>query len=335
MKVAVLGAGAIGGWLAAALAEAGVSVSVVARGATLQAIRQHGLRVQRDGRLHHFAVIAGAGHELGVQDFVIVATKAQDVPRALPDLQLLLGPQTAVVSAVNGIPWWFLQDLTGPLRDTTLESVDPGGRIAAAIDAPRSIGCVVHARVSRPEPGLVQVGGVDRLLFGEPSGSASARVQWLVDAFVRAGLPTLSSATIRSDIWSKLWGNMTMNPLSALARASTGRLLEDADVNALCLKMMEEMAACGRTLGLSLPISSAERMNVTRRLGDFKPSMLQDVESGLPLEFAPQLGAIVELAQRQAVPTPFCCGVLGLVRLLSDTLQQSVRPQALSSAGST
>lgn len=320
MKVAVLGAGAIGCWLAGALAEAGASVSIVARGASLQALQTHGLRVWQGETLKQYSLPAGCGVELGPQDFVIIATKAQDVAAALPELQPMLGVHTAVVSALNGLPWWFTQRFAGPLDNQVLQAVDPQGALAAALDASRAIGAVVHASASRVGPGEVRVGKVDKLIFGEPSGASSPRLEWLVQQFTRAGITTLSSDNIRREVWAKLWGNMNMNPLSALTRATTGRLLDDPDLQQLALHMMEEMATCGARIGLPFSMSAAERMAVTRKLGDFKTSMLQDVESGGALEYLPQLGAVVEVARRLDVPAPYCSAVLGLIRQLANSL---------------
>jgi 2-dehydropantoate 2-reductase len=320
MKAAVLGAGAIGGWLAAALAEAGVATSVVARGASLAAIRGQGLRLARDGVEKSYAVSAGPATELGAQDVVIVATKAQDVARALPDLLPLLGSDTMVVSALNGVPWWFTQQFPGPLNDCVLESVDPAGAVARAIAPQRTVGCVVHASTARTAPGCIRVNKADKLIFGEPGGIVSDRVRWLAETFARSGITTVASDNIRLDTWAKLWGNMNMNPISALTRATTGRMLGDPEIRELCLRMMEEMAAAGARIGLPFAMSAADRMAVTLKLGDFRTSMLNDLENGAPLEYEPQLGAVVEIARRAGTPAPFCAAVLGLVRQLSASV---------------
>ena len=316
-KVAVLGAGAIGGWLAAALAEAGVPVAVVARGATLAALRQHGLCINRGGSGQVYRVAAGSSAELGPQDLVIIATKSQDVGRALPDLLPLLHASTTIVAALNGVPWWFNQRFAGPLQDVVLQSVDPDGAIATAIAAERAVGCVVHASVTRTAPGCISVGKADRLIFGEPAGGSSGRVQWLAETFARSGVKSTVSDNIRMDVWAKLWGNMNMNPISALTRAGTARMLADAEVRALCLRMMEEMAAVGARIGLPFAMSASERMAITLKLGDFRTSMLQDLDHGASLEYQPQLGAVVEIARQAGVAAPYCESVLGLIRQLS------------------
>jgi 2-dehydropantoate 2-reductase len=293
MKLAILGIGSIGGWLAGALAGAGVEPKLVARGATLEALRSRGLCVERDGSQRCYSLPAGPASAFGPQDYIILAVKAQQLSAALADLRPLLGADSCVVSAMNGIPWWFFSGL---------------------------LGCVVHASARLLAPGHVKVNSVDRLVFGEPGGQISERVQSLSDAFSRAGLVSNISANVRFDIWTKLWGNMNINPLSALARASTGRLLGDPDVRQLCLNMMAEMAETGAQLGLTLQLSPPERMAMTRKLGDFRPSMLQDIDAGRELEYQAQLGAVVEIARRLDVPAPFCASVLGLTRLLSQSV---------------
>jgi 2-dehydropantoate 2-reductase len=320
-KVAVLGAGGIGGWLAGALAEVGVDVSVVARGATLTAIRERGLRLTRDGKETTYRLAAGSSTELGAQDLVIIATKGQDVTRALPDIAPLLHAKTTVVSALNGLPWWFTQRFPGPLNNVVLESVDPGGAVAAAIAPERAVGCVVHASAAQTAPGCIRIAKLDTLFFGEPDGHISQRVQWLADTFARSGVKTVASTNIRLETWAKLWGNMNMNPLGALSRSTTVAMLDDPDVNKLCLYMMEEMAEAGKCIGLPFAMSAAERMVVTRKLGAIRPSMLNDLDNGAALEWAPQIGAVVEVAQRAGVPAPFCESVLGLTRLLSNAVE--------------
>jgi 2-dehydropantoate 2-reductase len=234
-----------------------------------------------------------------------------------PQLTPLLGPSTVVISGTNGIPWWFFQDFGGPLKDQALASVDPDGSQARAFPRERVLGSVVHASARVKAPGQVQVAAADRFILGEPSGVLSARVGDVVQALRAGGISAQASEHIRDDVWAKLWGNMNMNPLSALTRSGTGKLLADPDVRALCIRMMEEMEQCGRILQLEMSMTPDERIDVTRRLGDFRTSMLADVESGRQLEIAPQLGAVVEIAERLGVPAPFCRSILGLTRLLS------------------
>lgn len=314
---AIVGAGAIGAWLADALGFAGWRVSMVARGETLAALRAVGLTVDGPAgpRLSHPA--AGPAADLGVQDYVVLAVKAHSLPGLAPQLAPLFGPATVVISATNGIPWWFFDDFGGPLENQILESVDPDGAQARSFPRGRVLGSVVHASVRVTAPARAQVVAADRFILGEPTGAVSARARHVVEALRAGGINAQASEHIRDEVWAKLWGNMNMNPVSALTRSGTSRMLADADVRALCVRMMEEMQQCGRHLRLNSSMTAAQRIDVTQRLGDFRTSMLSDVEAGRPLELAPQLGAIVEIAQRLDVPAPFCRSILGLARLLS------------------
>jgi 2-dehydropantoate 2-reductase len=314
---AIVGAGAIGGWLADALDRAGWRVSLIARGATLEALRGEGLAVWRAGELRRSHPEAGSAAQFGPQDFVFLAVKAHHLPELAPQLAPLIGPCTAVVSATNGIPWWFFQEFGGPLADTRLDSVDPTGSQVRAFPRGSALGAVVHATARVTAPARIEVVAADRLIVGEPGGAPSERVREVTGALRSGGINALASSQIRDEVWGKLWGNMNMNPLSALTRSGTARLLADADVRALCARMMGEMQQCGRLLGLDGSRSADERIEVTRRLGDFRTSMLADVEAGRPLELAPQLGAVVEIAGRLGVAAPYCRSILALARLLS------------------
>jgi 2-dehydropantoate 2-reductase len=315
-RCAIVGAGAIGSWLADALDRAGWEVSLVARGETLAALQAEGLRVEQGGVIRRSHPRTGAPAELGTQDVVFLTVKAQVLPGLAGQLMPLFDDRTLVVSGTNGIPWWFFQGFGGPLRDQTLQSVDPGGAVARAMPRERTLGSVVHAAVSVTAPGCARVVGVDRLLVGEPDGSVTPRVQHVVAALSAGGIAAEASLRIRHEVWAKLWGNMNMNPLSALTRSGTGTLLGDPDVRDLCLKMMEEMQRCGEILDLRLGVTALERIATTRRLGNFRTSMLADLEGGRELEYAPQLGAVVEIAERLGVQTPQCRAILGLIRLL-------------------
>ena len=230
-KICIYGAGAIGGWLGARLAAQGVTVSAVARGATLAALRTHGLRLREagaDGAVAEraFAVQASdSPFDLGPQDLVIVAVKAPAMAEVARAIAPLLGPDTAVLTAMNGVPWWFLQGFGGPLAGTRLESVDPGGAIAQAIDARRVIGCVVHASCSVDEPGVIRRHFGNGLIVGEPAGGDTPRLASLAALLRQAGFDTTVSAQIQKDVWYKLWGNMTINPISAFTGATADRIL--------------------------------------------------------------------------------------------------------------
>jgi 2-dehydropantoate 2-reductase len=319
-SVAMVGAGAIGGWLADAFDRAGWQVGIVARGATLAALRTSGLRVECDGDVRHSSPRAGSPEELGVHDYLLLTVKAQALPSLAPSLAPLIGAETLVISATNGIPWWFFLGFTGPLENVGLQSVDPTGSQRAVFPQERSLGAVVHASVRVLAPARCRVVAADRLLLGEPAGPPRERTLQLVAALRRGGINALLSSGIRAEIWAKLWGNMNMNPLSALTRSGTAALLADADVRALCLAMMEEMHACGLRLGLAGESTAQERIAVTQRLGDFKTSMLADLEAGRPLEFLPQLGAVVEIAERLGEPAPYCRAILSLTRLRARSL---------------
>jgi 2-dehydropantoate 2-reductase len=316
-SIAIVGAGAIGSWLADAVDRAGWRVSLVARGATLENLRAGGLRVARGGESRVSRPRAGSAQELGVQDFVALTVKAQYLPELAPQLNPLIGPATVVVSGTNGIPWWFFQDFGGPFANQPLQSVDPTGSQQRTFPKDRTLGAVIHASVRVISPGHVQVVAADRLILGTPNGSRLPQLDSLVNALRAGGINAESSDDIRREVWSKLWGNMSLNPLSALTRRGTSTMLANADVRELCLHMMEEMQLCAQRLNLRVAMSSAERLEVALRLGDFKTSMLADLEAGCPLELDPQLGAVVEIASRLNIHTPNLRSVLGLTRLAS------------------
>lgn len=316
LRTCVVGAGAIGALLAAALAHAGHRVSVLARGRTLAAIRAHGIRIAReDGPVETVHVEADdqAG-PIGEQDVVVIALKAQALPGLAESLRPLIGPNTLVVSAMNGLPWWFVQGLAGFGRSEPLQAVDPNGCVSAVLPAERAIGCVVHLSSTSVEPGLVKRGRGNRLIIGAADAQHAQAARELASALAAGGFDAAATDDIRNEIWAKLWGNMNMNPLSALTGSTADRLLDDPLTHALVLRMMEEADTIGRRLGLSTGMSAPQRVAVTRELGAFKTSMLQDAEAGRPLEIDPILGVFPELGRRLDVPTPFCDAVLGLLR---------------------
>jgi 2-dehydropantoate 2-reductase len=316
-SVAIVGAGAVGAWIADALYGAGWQVSMLAREPTLTALRGAGLRVECNGGTRHSRPRAGSAAELGVHDYVFLTVKAQILPELAPALGPLIGPSSVVISGTNGIPWWFFHDFGAVLANQSLQSVDPGQSQERAFPRDRIIGAVVHASARVLAPAHVQVVAADRLLLGEPNGELTGRLQELVTGLREGGINAEISRCIRHDVWAKLWGNMNMNPLSALTRCRTSRMLADADVRELCVRMMEEMQECGRRLKLTMNMTPAERIGVTQRLGDFKTSMLADLEAGRALELAPQLGAVAEIAERLDVPAPFVRSILALARLIS------------------
>ena len=320
-KICIYGAGAIGGWLGARLAAQGGAVSAVARGATLAALRTHGLRLREagaDGAVAEraFAVQASdSPFDLGPQDLVIVAVKAPAMAEVARAIAPLLGPDTAVLTAMNGVPWWFLQGFGGPLAGTRLESVDPGGAIAQAIDARRVIGCVVHASCSVDEPGVIRRHFGNGLIVGEPAGGDTPRLAALADLLRAAGFDTTVSAQIQKDVWYKLWGNMTINPISAFTGATADRILDDDLARGFVSAVMLEAREIGARIGVPIDQTPEDRHAVTRKLGAFKPSMLQDVEAGRSVELDALVASVRELGQLTGVATPFTDALLGLARL--------------------
>jgi len=321
MKIAVVGLGAVGGLIAARLAaHAGHEVSALARGATLAAVRAHGLRLVASSQETTAAVNASDdARALGVQDLVVVALKGPALADAGASMQPLLGPQTVLMPAMNGVPWWFLQTLPAGahVADRHLASIDPDGRIAAALPLESVLGCVVHLTCSSPEPGVIHHGFGDRLIVGEPAGGASARSTRVCEALARAGFSAEASTDIRHDIWYKLWGNMTMNPVSALTSAPSDRIIDDPLVHAFMLRTMEEAARIGAQIGCPIVQSGEERMAVARQLGSFKTSMLQDALAGRALELDALVAAVREIGVRLGVPTPNIDALLGLTRLMA------------------
>ncbi len=317
MKVCIVGAGAIGGFIGARLALAGeAEVSAVARNATLHALREHGWRLRQDGALHQAPVAAVSDDPaaLGPQDLVVIAVKGPALPVVARTVAPLLGPSTRVLPAMNGVPWWFCQGQ--PAFDgQPLASVDPGGVVAAALPRERVVGCVVHIAAASPSPGVVQHGFGNGLIIGEAAGGRSDAVQALADLLGRAGLAVTHSADVRRDIWFKLWGNLTMNPVSAITGATADRVLADPLVRAFCSAAMNEAAEVGARIGCPVDQTPEDRHAITARLGAFKTSMLQDVEAGRPIELDGIVGVVREIAQRVGVATPNIDALLGLARL--------------------
>ncbi|NDZ14037.1 2-dehydropantoate 2-reductase [Variovorax sp. WS11] len=322
MKVCIYGAGAIGGWIGAGLAQAGSRLNVVARGATLEALQRDGLSVMRGDQRTRVAVNAVADPaDLGVQDLVVVAVKAPALPAVAAQIAPLLGPDTIVLTAMNGVPWWFLQGgFGGPLAGTQLEAVDPGGKIDAAIPAQHVIGCVVHASCSLDAPGVVRHHFGNGLIIGEPSGEATPRAQRLEALLKQAGFEARLSPQIQKDVWYKLWGNMTVNPISALTGATTDLILNDELVRGFISTIMLEAREIGERIGVPIAESPEDRHAVTRKLGAFKTSMLQDVEAQRPVELDALVSVVRELGQHAGVATPFTDALLGLARLQARQL---------------
>ena len=316
MKICIYGAGAIGGWIGARLAALGEPVSVVARGATLAALQTHGLRLQQtEGLLQVPVQAADNAAALGVQDLVVVAVKAPALAEVARDIAPLLGPHTMVLTAMNGVPWWFFQGFGGAYAGTSLKAVDASGAIAAAIPARHVVGCVVHASCALQAPGVVQHHFGNKLILGEPSGQQTERAKALAALLERAGFEAPLSEQIQRDTWYKLWGNMTVNPVSALTGATTDLILDDPLVRDFISQVMREAKEIGARIGIPIDQQPEDRHAVTRKLGAFKTSMLQDVEAGKPVELDALVTVVQELGVLTAVPTPFTDALLGLARL--------------------
>ena len=315
-SICIYGAGAIGGWIGARLAAQGAAVSLVARGATLTALQQQGLRLREGESERTYSVRAEAEPaELGVQDLVVLAVKAPALAEVARRIGPLLGPDTVVLTAMNGVPWWFFQGFGGALAGRRLMAVDPTGAIAAAIPASQVIGAVVHASCALNAPGVVRHHFGRGLILGEPSGAASPRVQALAALLSAAGFEASVSAQIQRDIWYKLWGNMTVNPISALTGATTDLILDDPLVRDFISGVMLEAREIGARLGIPISQQPEDRHAVTRKLGAFKTSMLQDVEAGKPVELDALVGVVRELGQLTGVATPLTDALLGLSRV--------------------
>lgn len=320
-RVTIVGAGAIGGWLGVHLAQAGCTVSALARGQTLAALRQHGLRLHQGDALRQVPVdAAGNAAELGVQDLVVVAVKAPSLASVAATIGPLIGPDTVVLTAMNGVPWWFFEGFGGALAGTPLQAVDPDGSIAQAIPGRHVIGGVVHVSCSVDTPGEIRHHFGNGLILGEPSGQSSERLTALVALLQRSGIAATASQQIQKDVWYKLWGNMTVNPVSALTGATTDLILGDPLVRNFISAVMLEAKAVGERIGIPIDQQPEDRHAVTLKLGAFKTSMLQDVEGRRPVELDALVSAVRELGQLTGVATPFTDALLGLSRLQAQTL---------------
>jgi 2-dehydropantoate 2-reductase len=312
MKIGIIGAGAIGGWVGARLALAGYEVSALARGDTLAAL-QDGLFLTEGGSTERAELKASDDAAVfGPQDLLIIAVKAPALVYVAEAARPMIGPETTILPMLNGVPWWLLD--AEPLL-----SVDPGGRIAAALPVDQIVGCVVHAACRRTAPNAVEVAMADKLILGEPHGGASERVGQLAALFETAGIRVEQNDNVRRAIWYKLWGNMTMNPVSALTLATADRILGDADLKPFILACMAEAAEVGAAIGCPIEESGKDRMGVTARLGAFKTSMLQDVEADRAIELEALVGAPREIGRRVGIATPNIDTLYALTRLMAES----------------
>jgi 2-dehydropantoate 2-reductase len=307
--------------MAASLARSGHDVSVVARGAQLDAIRRGGLRVQSKGETESFKVKAEKDPaKLGPQDYVLVTVKAQSLTGVAESIAPLLGKETSVVTAMNGVPWWFFQGIK--TRDDRLESLDPGGQLTRAIPIERIVGCVIHLAASTPEPGLVSHNMGAKLILGEPGGKNTARTERIAEALSAAGFEVIVTNAIEKEFWVKLLGNVSFNPVSALTVTTADQLIQNQEVKAYMVEIMREVLAIGRAVGVDADIDPEARIDMARALGRFKTSMHQDLEAGKPLEIDGLLAGTLEIARKAGVRAPFTESLYGLIRARAQSTGQ-------------
>jgi len=324
MRIAIFGAGAIGGYVGAKLSAAGADVTLVARGPHLKAMQENGLKLIEDGVetvVHPRAVLDG--REAGPQDYVLLALKAHSITPALDSIMPLIGPETAVVTAQNGVPWWYFHGIESPYAGR-IESVDPGGRIWEMIGPERVIGCVVYPACEIIEPGVVLHQEDTRFSLGEPDGSRTERTSVLAKALIGAGLRAPVRTRIRNEIWVKLWGNVAMNPISALTRATLENIGGQPATRAFARAVMVEVEAIANALGEKMPVGVDARLNGAAEVGAHKTSMLQDLELGRPMEIGAIVTAVVELARLTSTAAPNLEALDGMVRLLAHTNGQDI-----------
>ena len=325
MKIAVVGLGAVGGAFAGLLGtlqpSKNMQLSAIARGKTLTALQTQGVMwTDASGQSHQVAMTASDdAADLGPQDVVIVAVKGPSLGGVAPVVQKLLGPHTVVLVAMNGVPWWFFDGLGGACDGLQLSVLDPQGVIAQCIPTSQVLGCVVHFSAQSPSAGVVQNMKGNQLIIGEPAGGVSARAQGVADVLNAAGFEVKVSPRIQQDIWFKLWGNMTMNPVSALTGAPCDQILDDDLVRSFCSAVMLEAQAIGARIGCDIAQAPEDRHAVTRKLGSFKTSMLQDVEHDRQIELDSLLGAVRAIGQHLQLPTPSIDALYGLTRLMART----------------
>lgn len=337
MKACIVGLGAIGGFIAHRLSQAGRDVCAVARGDTLAAVRAQGLMLLDAPAPGHTPVartvslpVSDRAADLGPQDLVIVTLKTTALAQLPALIAPLLGPRTAVLWAMNGVPWWFFQGLQPPWRGLSLQAADPGGHLAQAIEARRVVGAVVHMSASCPAPGQVRQAFGERIILGEPGGADTPRLKALIDWFSVPGLQIERSERIEEAIWLKLWGNLTMNPVSALTGATMDRILDDPLLRRFVSDAMREAASVGERIGLPMGMSPEERHAITRKLGAVRTSMLQDVDANRPIELDALVGTVHEIARQVQVDTPAIDALLGLTRLFDAVRQERLAAHAMA-----
>ena len=315
MKIAIFGAGAIGGMLGVRLAQAGVDVTFIARGPHLAAMQANGVTLlSGEETITVRPRCLADPAEADVQDYVIVTLKAHSLPAAAPQIAAMMGPETALVTGINGVPYWYFYGLESPYRGRPIESVDPGGKLWSILPPARAIGCVVYPAAEVTAPGVITHSFGDRFTLGEPDGSRSPRIEALSHHMIAAGLKAPIRPRIRDELWIKLWGNLCYNPISALTGTTLDRITTRPDLRALCRAMMSEAQTVAEALGTRFAISLEKRLDGAAEVGAHKTSMLQDLERGRPMEIDALLGAVVELGTVVGKPMPQCEAILALVR---------------------
>jgi len=324
MKVCIVGAGAIGGYMAVRIANAGHDVSVIARGPHLAAIKARGMKLieENDEFVAKNLTATEFVGELGPMEVVLLALKAHQIAHIVNDMSVLLGPNTVIVTLQNGIPWWYFQNFDGVYANRVVETVDPGGLLFKSIDPDRLIGCIAYPAATISKPGVIQHIEGNRFPVGELSGMKTERVQMVSDLFTESGFKSRILDDIRSEIWLKLWGNLTFNPISALSHSTLVDICQFPLTRQLAATMMTEAQTVGERLGAHFRIPMEKRIAGAESVGKHKTSMLQDVEAGKPMEIESMLGAVIELAEVTRVQTPTLRAIYACVSLLDKTLSQ-------------
>jgi len=319
MKFLIAGAGAIGAYIGACMAQAGLDVTLFARGPHLRAMQANGVQVKSsEGDFVARPRMAASLEEVGPVDVVFLGVKAHGLCQLAPQLQPVLGPDTTVVSTQNGIPWWYFQGFGGEWEGLRLEQIDPGGVISSAIEARRVVGSIVYFSTEITSPGVVQHIEGNRITLGEPDGSRSDRVRQIAEALIASGLRCPISARLRHEIWVKVLGNASLNPVSALTRATIVQMVRDPGVCLVIRNIMQEVEAVSQKLGMDLPVSIDQRIAGAEKVGEHKTSMLQDLEAGRPMELEALVGAVVELGERVGLPMTCTRTVYNCTKLLAQ-----------------
>jgi 2-dehydropantoate 2-reductase len=323
MKFLIVGAGAIGAYIGARLSRAGFDVTLFARGPHLKAMQEHGVQVKSpEGDFAARTSVVASLADAGKPDVVFVAVKAHGLPPLAPDLKPVLGPDTTVISTQNGVPWWFFQGFGGPLQAQPLERVDPGGVISGVIAPSAVVGSIVYFSTEIVAPGVIQHIEGNRISLGEPGGTRSERVRRIAEALISAGLKAPITTRIRHEIWVKLLGNASFNPVSALTGCTLAQMANDPDLSQLVRDIMMEVEAVGTRIGLELPVSIEQRIAGAGKVGEHKTSMLQDLEAGRPLELEAIVGTVLELGERLDIPMPCTRTVYACTKALSRIRRQ-------------